>query len=512
MAGKVRNYSSGRQSGAGSKPQSARRRKQQLAANEARLRLAVASVAAISMFASRTARATNYTWIGNTDSIWGDANWNPNATPGPSDAAIFSNAGDGNTSLSLQGVPYTIGNITFDTPFAAAYTIGSATDTLTLNNSGTILMTSLVANNQTFNTAITLGIDSTNQTFTFTNNSASNTLAFNGNITGNTSGGVKTLLVDGAGNTTISGVLAGGAAAADLGLTKLGTGTLTLNGSAVNTYTGATIASGGTLTLNFANLGATTNLINSGSALILAGGSLNVIGNPSNASAQTFNGTTFNPGMSVVSLSGSTAPTLTLGTYALTRGSTVEFVGPSEQNVLSGTGTDGSATATGTITTTNSGSGAVGLVWNASDSAIATVGLYDWASTDTTAGAAGTTIIGGSQVTGFYTQVANNGTVAIGSGNVDLLGNATLAAGSGTNTNYAATIRFNVAGNFTLNNNSGSNHSPQFGGFLITPNVGAHNITFANNATNNYAASENVTGLRDRYLSKQHRRRVPVER
>jgi autotransporter-associated beta strand protein len=166
-------------------------------------------------------------------------------------------------------------------------------------------------------------------------------------------------------------------------------------------------------------------------------------------------------------------------------GASVVFVGPATigaNNVA--------VSATGTITTTTAGQGATttglnGLLGTgANNNSYATVGLYDWASTDLAAGTAGTTIIGGSQVTGFYQTIGNNsGLYPSGLGgayNNDITTQQTPALGSTSNvrcgttgTTTADTIRFN------------SGHAPyitvksavylETGGILITPNMGTIN-------------------------------------
>ena len=83
---------------------------------------------------------------------------------------------------------------------------------------------------------------------------------------------------------------------------------ITLNGSAVNTFTGgvtingcntgygAAAINGSTLLLDFANLGTTgTDLINSGNALTLGGGTLALQGKGSATDSQTFASTTLSP-------------------------------------------------------------------------------------------------------------------------------------------------------------------------------------------------------------------------
>ena len=74
-----------------------------------------------------------------------------------------------------------------------------------------------------------------------------------------------------AGANTYTGTISGSG-----GISKTGSGTQTLN--ALNSYTGTTTVGGGTLRLDFANLATPTNLLNSSSALTLAGGTLSVLG------------------------------------------------------------------------------------------------------------------------------------------------------------------------------------------------------------------------------------------
>ena len=128
--------------------------------------------------------------------------------------------------------------------------------------------------------------------------------------------------------------------------------------------------------------------------------------------------------------------------------------------------------AAGTITTTTAGTGN-NLLWNGTGRAsIATAGLYDWASSVTTAGTRG--ILAGSQVGGFYVTVAAGGTFSSTDNNFDFLGNGGPASGSGTQ--YLDTMRFNVAGPATFTTAGGRFY---VGGILVTPNVAANNITIA---------------------------------
>ena len=421
-------------------------------------------------------KAASGAWTGATDATWAGANWTASPVPGTGDTATFNGAGNANTVIDL-GAGVTIQNILFNTSLAAAYTIGTGavgSETLTLNNAGGITLNPTVANNQLFNAAITLGTDITAQTYTLTNNSGY-TLTLAGNVTGAASGGtagLKTLVVTGTGNTTIGGIIAKGGAS-NVALTKNGTGTLTLNNA--NTFTGATAVNAGTLGLNFTASGApTANILATGSALALGGGTLNVIG-ASSSTAQTVSGSTYNPGGSGISANGSA--TLTLGAMTPVIGGAVMFNGPATTTYSGGNAvTPTTIAATATITTTTAGLGTLGLIQNAVTGSYAnlgdyaTVGLYDWASTDTSAGAAGGspyTIIGGSRVTGFYA------TAYAAEANLD----APAAGLSTSGTTYWGAIRFNTP-SATANTPtfvSGNGGNMQCPGVLVTPNMGAQN-------------------------------------
>ena len=286
-----------------------------------------------------------------------------------------------------------------------------------------------------------------------------------------TSTGVHSFAAVGGGTMLFGGVLSGTGA----GINKTLGGVVTLTNN--NTYTGTTTVSAGTLTLDFTG-GAANNIIPA-TALIFAGGTLNVIGT-GGATTQTTGAATFNPGASGISASGSA--TLTLGAMTPTAGGAVMFNGPLT-TIYSG-GNSVVATpvaATATLTTTTPGNGGaagaqLGLVDNVAGGATgnfgayATVGLYDWASTDTGAGAVGAspyTIIGGSRVTGFYvTTFANNC-------NEDVP-----AAGlNSTGTTYGGTLRFNTpsATANTQTTVAGGGANIQMVGILVTPNMGAQN-------------------------------------
>ena len=274
-------------------------------------------------------------------------------------------------------------------------------------------------------------------------------------------------------NTTISSVIAGTA-----GLTKAGKGTLTLGG-ATDTFTGGLKDNAGTLTLDYNASGSPSSTLVPSQALTLSGGTLNLNGNAGTASSQAFAGVTLNPGLSIISAapaSGANNPTVTLGAWTANRGALVRFIGPA----TIGAG-NASVPATATITTTTVGSGAASFgillgegpaVANAT-AAFGTVGLYDWASTSLASGAAGTspyTIIGGSQVTAFYS------TAWAANANVDVTSAITIG-----NNSYAPSIRFNTPGAPNLASGGGGNLT--FGGVLVTPNMGAVNASITGNGT-----------------------------
>ena len=150
-----------------------------------------------------------------------------------------------------------------------------------------------------------------------------------------------------------------------LGLTKLGSATLTLAGGTANAYTGATTINGGTLLLNLGNLGLSgspVNLINSASALSLGGGTLSVTGVNSAvnsaANSQTFSGTSLTGGASaiVATQGGSTSLTIALGGISRSAGATLDLTTLPTTGSITTTTTNNSAGILGgwaTVTGTN---------------------------------------------------------------------------------------------------------------------------------------------------------------
>jgi autotransporter-associated beta strand protein len=293
-------------------------------------------------------------------------------------------------------------------------------------------------------------------------------------------------------------------------LTKVGAGSVSITNDL--TYNGATAVNAGTLTLDFSQGAPLTNLLSSNSPLVLGGGTLNVIGNGNSSvpSSQTFSNTTITTGSSVLSAapaSGSLiiSNTVALGALNLGPGGTVMFVGPAtstgittltgQNGAVGGPSQTGYVPGAANITTTSGNAGqqltgsstgvspATGLT---TVEAFATVGLYDFALV--VGSAAPYTIIGASQGTtqtgtttgadevngidGAYTLVYTAGQLG-GSGGgsggpYDIVGPAV----AGRNTDGLTGVRFNNPGPCTFTTGG----TPNFGGVLVTPNVGQNNI------------------------------------
>ena len=251
------------------------------------------------------------------------------------------------------------------------------------------------------------------------------------------------------------------------GLTKSGQGALTLGG-ATETFTNGLTVNAGTVTVDFSVAGSpATNLIPPANALTLGGGTLGMNGTNSAAAGQTFAGTAINTGGNVINLTANGAASLSasFGALAESPGGTVEFIGPATTNATAG------VPAAGTNYTTTAGSGTGGLLGNfgaGQNGAWATVGLYDWASTDLpngTAGASPYTVIGGSQVAGFYQTagITTGGNYDVNASGVNSLGNA----------GGAATLRFNSARAVTVSFTATTAQNVQ--GILVTPSLGPTN-------------------------------------
>ncbi len=185
-------------------------------------------------------QAQSASWVGGSSNSWFDsANWNPNGVPGTGDIATFD-ATSLNTTVSLGG-GVTVNRIVFDS-LAAPYIIGNGgpnSELLTLDNAGAITMNAPVASNQQFNSSLMLGSGGAS-TFTVTNNSTTNSLAFAGGIFASAGAGTRTLAFAGTGAINVDGSIDNGGGV--VALTKTGVGVLTLNG--VSTFSGGIIING----------------------------------------------------------------------------------------------------------------------------------------------------------------------------------------------------------------------------------------------------------------------------
>jgi autotransporter-associated beta strand protein len=359
------------------------------------------------------------TWSGAslTDSNWSDGtNWVGNAAPAAGSTLVF----DGSTILQLTNIDDIAANTLFTIDFSAGAGAFNLTGTNAVeDNAG------FIDNSQTIET-LSLPVNWVNQ---------------------------HSINVTTGGTEVLSGLVSGTAQ-----IQKLGFGTLTFNGSVGNTNTGTVLVSSGALNIDFTNYTG-TNLLGGGT-LNMGGGALNVIGNANLASSQTFSSTVISAGNNIVSVGTTNAntPRLGLGTLTDTVGGVVEFVGPATIGA-----SNAAVAASGTITTSTVGAGTGALLGNEGTTTgdYATVGLYDWAATS------GGSVVGGSQVASFYT--------AFGTGNNTLAGNADITATTtgSHNTDTPTSIRFNTSGGCVVTPTG----IVAPGGILVTPNVGAFNVT-----------------------------------
>jgi autotransporter-associated beta strand protein len=432
--------------------------KHPFAANTLPVILALASFVAFAALPAIAATGTD-TWTGNAgDNNWATAgNWTGvNAPPATGDTPSFGSQGDG--SLTLNN------NLTAGTSFLGFNFVPGA-PSFTLNGNSLTTTGGLVDNStnlQTVNLPVIMnGTHSVNAT----------------------NGGMMVL----------DGVISGSSD----GITKTGGGTVILNGSAVNTYTGTTTVNVGTLEENFSNLGSTANLISSSSALAFGGGELQILGNASAASSQTFASTAINAGGSTLfaSPAGSSNPTVALGAITPAAGGVIQINGPaysSAPTTTSGqTGSAGNSSTTGfqaatATTTTTSGTAnqafASTVSGNVDYYCYGTVGLYDFAAVS---GSSPYTITGYSQInsTASGLGTGNDGSYFLATSAFDVNNTEDTThfddiAGSFTvsgNTTGIGGYRYNFNGALTTTIPNGSTYTT--GAILVTPNVGANNTT-----------------------------------
>jgi len=315
-------------------------------------------------------------------------------------------------------------------------------------------------------------------------------------------------------NLTVNGIVTGSAST----LTFTGAGNSVLTAS--NGYTGNVATNATNLTLDFTTAHSpAANILNSGSTLQLGGGSFNVKVGATSAS-QSVLSTGILPGITTINLTstGAGVPTLNLGTFAYPATSVGAGIiingvptSTSPSNPLTTPTIAGSGTLTylnpvnlpGTVGPLGVGmpaNGANRLVTAASNgtaliggSAIATVGLYDWAAVTGTVGAY--QVVGGTTINNFYFPFGTSTTVQYATYNVvgaasitnQFSGNADIVANTSThNTDTIDSIRFNTPGTVLVNGvptlTVSLSSILSAGGILETPNVGASDITFSGTA------------------------------
>ncbi len=255
---------------------------------------------------THTAHAASATWNGASSSSWSASpNWSASPGPGTGNAATFDNSTAGAAQTIITG-SITIASILFNTGSAAAYTLGGASTgmgQITLNDGGSIAVSSSITRSQTVNANLVLGTDARTASYSLSNNSTSagQLLTFAGTIDSgkkHRESSPKILILGGIGDGRISGVISGNGSGsgnsetAQVAVTKNGHGTWTFSG--VNTYTGLTDIQAGTLAYGVSNAlasGASGSIANS-AEVSLDGGNLNVaaMANASLGSGQSLTG------------------------------------------------------------------------------------------------------------------------------------------------------------------------------------------------------------------------------
>lgn len=218
--------------------------------------------------------------------------------------------------------------------------------------------------------------------------------------------------INGSGNTNITSALT----LATATLTKSGSGTLTISGNAggLNTNGGVSV-NGGSLVLDYST-GAATNILQTGSLLTLAQGTLLVKGAATGTTMQTLGNVTPNAGQDnlAVNANGGSGTTLKLGTLAATTaGSTVLISQPSGATITTSTPLN-VVTAQGRNVVLFDGTdynwaantGADTAMTSAAYTALATTGANDTLNSQLIGGA--TTVMGASRTTNSLMINANS--------------------------------------------------------------------------------------------------------
>jgi autotransporter-associated beta strand protein len=283
----------------------------------------------------------NGVWNVDASGNWSAAaNWNPAAIPGTGTGNMVGlNCNLTAARTVTLDTPATVGVLNLGDPLAAfyGYTL-QGSSTLTFNNSGggaLLAQTTVGGATDVISAPVAL---------------ADNLTIFNLN------------------GLNLSGVISG----AGYNLTKIGAGTLTLNGSAVNTYSGSTTVGSGALVVDFANLTPASNLINSSSALVLGGGTVQIKQQGSVNTFQSFNGVTIttNTANAIIATTNvlNTSGVLTVNLGAITHGTggSVDFTLPAGGNI--------------TTTTANPVSGTNGMLggWATTGNNVSSATTGDW--------------------------------------------------------------------------------------------------------------------------------------
>ena len=213
------------------------------------------------LFTATASLAANGVWNGTADALWtNSANWSA-AYPSGAETATFTNGAPAITTIDVSGLT-SINNIIFDFSSVAAYTVGTGaanSQPLVLGDNGIIALNGAAGNSQVFNAGLQLGTTIAGSTYTLTNGNTTQTLTFN-NVFGPASGGAaggKTLVVSGAGTTTILGGLVKGGASS-MTLSDRSSGTVTVMGT--NTINTVFMEGSGTLMLPGSNTVTTLNM------------------------------------------------------------------------------------------------------------------------------------------------------------------------------------------------------------------------------------------------------------
>ncbi len=451
----------------------------------ARLALAITAMLA----AGTATRGATYTWSGGgADNLWQTAgNWDAVPVPATTADLVFA----GTLRLSTENdfpANSSFHNMTFSAG-AGYFTLAGNAVTVQWNGTTGGVVRNDSSSVQTVNLGLVLPATATR---TITTSGGGGDLVIGGIISGATANVTKT----GAGTLTLTGVNAfSGTLTISAGTVQLGDGTtdgtvyqtanLVNNGTlvfnnaadksyprvisgsgavtkssagvetltAANTFSGLTTINGGTLQLDFSASTPTVNIINNtanSSALVLAGGTLELKGKGGATNSQRFNGTTVGAGASALTLTQNTATSLTATLNALTHttGGALNFtIVPATSGVIAtttgvnGAGLPGSTSYFGAWASYGVGAGARYLQLNPSGQIVAGPAA-------TSVGAAFVSVTDPNTVYTFtstsytlagnrtgYAILANNGTAAtvtLGANTLTLNGLLAIAVGGTT--------------------------------------------------------------------------------